>query len=191
MSINPVYHLTEDKLQKEHQWVLQAQKKPENFAPLYNKYYEQIFRYVYQRMDNKEVAFDVTSQVFLKALNNIHKYEYRGVPFASWLYRIAKSEVYQSYRDKKAKRTVNVESFQLFELIEDLEEDKTSENRKLLLSILSQLDAVEVEVIELRFFEKRSFREIGEILDLTENNAKVKAHRIIKKMKKIYTKNHE
>jgi len=191
MSINPVYHLTEDKLQKEHQWVLQAQKKPENFAPLYNKYYEQIFRYVYQRMDNKEVAFDVTSQVFLKALNNIHKYEYRGVPFASWLYRIAKSEVYQSYRDKKAKRTVNVESFQLFELIEDLEEDKTNENRKLLLSILSHLDTVEVEMIELRYFEKRSFREIGEILDLTENNAKVKAHRIVKKMKKIYTKNHE
>jgi len=142
-------------------------------------------------MDNKEVAFDVTSQVFLKALNNIHKYEYRGVPFASWLYRIAKSEVYQSYRDKKAKRTVNVESFQLFELIEDLEEDKTNENRKLLLSILSHLDAVEVEMIELRYFEKRSFREIGEILDLTENNAKVKAHRIVKKMKKIYTKNHE
>jgi len=191
MSINPVYHLTEDKLQKEHQWVLQAQKKPEKFAPLYNKYYEQIFRYVYQRMDNKEVAFDVTSQVFLKALNNIHKYEYRGVPFASWLYRIAKSEVYQSYRDKKAKRTVNVESFQLFELIEDLEEDKTNENRRLLLDILSHLDAVEVEMIELRYFEKRSFREIGEILDLTENNAKVKAHRIVKKMKKIYTKNHE
>jgi len=191
MSINPVYHLTEDKLQKEHQWVLQAQKKPEKFAPLYNKYYEQIFRYVYQRMDNKEVAFDVTSQVFLKALNNIHKYEYRGVPFASWLYRIAKSEVYQSYRDKKAKRTVNVESFQLFELIEDLEEDKTNENRKLLLSILSHLDTVEVEMIELRYFEKRSFREIGEILDLTENNAKVKAHRIVKKMKKIYTKSHE
>ncbi len=191
MSINPVYHLTEDKLQKEHQWVLQAQKNPEKFAPLYKKYYEQIFRYIYQRMDNKEVAFDVTSQVFLKALNNIHKYEYRGVPFASWLYRIAKSEVYQSYRDKKAKRTVNVENFQLFELIQDLEEDKTNENRQLLLSIISHLDAGEVEMIELRYFEKRSFKEIGEILDLTENNAKVKAHRIVKKMKKIYTKNHE
>jgi RNA polymerase sigma-70 factor (ECF subfamily) len=191
MSINPVYHLTEDKLKKEHQWVLQSQENPEKFAPLYKKYYEQIFRYVYQRMDNKEIAFDVTSQVFLKALNNIHKYEYRGVPFASWLYRIAKSEVYQSYRDKKAKRTVNIESFQLFELIEDLEEDKTSENRKLLLSILSHLNIGEIEIIELRYFEKRSFREIGEILDLTENNAKVKAHRVVKKMKNIYTKNHE
>jgi len=191
MHINPVYHHTEDKLLKERQWIVAAQKNPNGFAPLYKKYYEQIFRYVYQRMDDSETAFDVTSQVFLKALNNIHKYEYRGVPFASWLYRIAKSELYQSYRDKKSRRTVSVESFQLFELIEDLEEDKTIENRKLLLNIISDLNESEVEIVELRFFEKRSYKEIGEILDVTENNAKVKAHRIVKKMKKIYTKNHE
>jgi len=188
MSINPVYHHTEDKLKQEHQWILRAQKSPDGFAPLYNKYYEQIFRYVYQRMDDSETAFDVTSQVFLKALNNIHKYEYRGVPFASWLYRIAKSELYQSYRDRTARRTVNVESFQLFELIEDLEEDKTNENRQMLLNLLSDLDENEIEIVELRFFEKRSFREIGEILNVTENNAKVKAHRVVKKMKKIYQK---
>jgi RNA polymerase sigma-70 factor (ECF subfamily) len=139
-------------------------------------------------MDDSETAFDVTSQVFLKALNNIHKYEYRGVPFASWLYRIAKSELYQSFRDKKARKTVNVESFQLFELIEDLEEDKTIENRGVLLNIIKDLDESEIEMVELRFFEKRSFREIGEILSVTENNAKVKAHRIVKKMKKIYQK---
>lgn len=188
MSINPVYHHTEDKLKKEHQWIVQAQKNPEGFAPLYNKYYEQIFRYVYQRMDDSETAFDVTSQVFLKALNNIHKYEYRGVPFASWLYRIAKSELYQSFRDRKSRRTVNVESFQLFELIEDLEEDKTNENRSVLLSLIGELDDSEIEIVELRFFEKRSFREIGEILNVTENNAKVKAHRVVKKMKKKYHK---
>jgi RNA polymerase sigma-70 factor (ECF subfamily) len=79
----------------------------------------------------------------------------------------------------------------VFALIEDLEEDKTNENRKMLLDIISHLDTDEVEMVELRFFEKRSFKEIGEILDLTENNAKVKAHRLVKKMKKIYTKNHE
>jgi RNA polymerase sigma-70 factor (ECF subfamily) len=188
MSINPVYHHTEDRLQKEHQWIMEAQRNPEGFAPLYSKYYEQIYRYVYQRMDDSETAFDITSQVFLKALNNIHKYEYRGVPFASWLYRIAKSELYQSFRDKKSRRTVNVESFQLFELIEDLEGEKTNENRKTLLNLIKELDEAEIEIVELRFFEKRSFREIGEILNVTENNAKVKAHRVVKKMKKTYQK---
>ena len=188
MSVNPIYHHTEDKLRQELKWVQYAKEDPKGFEPLYNKYYEQIFRYVYQRMDDKEMAFDVTSQVFLKALNNIHKYEFRGVPFASWLYRIAKSELYQSFRDKKARRTVNVESMHLFEMIEEWEEDTSDENRQVLLAVISQLDDEEIQLLELRFFEKRSFREVGEILDITENNAKVKSHRVIKKMRKIFEK---
>jgi len=184
MSVNPIYHHTEDRLKEELKWVQFAKEDPRGFEPLYNKYYEQIFRYIYQRMDDKELAFDVTSQVFLKALNNIHRYEYRGVPFASWLYRIAKSELYQSFRDKKARRTVNVESMHIFEMIEDWEEDKTEENRKILLDAIKTLKEDEVQMVEMRFFEKRSFREIGEILEITENNAKVKAYRVIKKLRK-------
>ena len=188
MSINPLYHHTEEKLQKELQLVKAAQKDPERFAPLYDKYYEQIFRYIYQRMDDKDLAFDVASQVFLKALKNIERYEYRGVPFSSWLYRIAKSEVYQSFREKKAKRTVNVETIQLEGFIEDWEEDTSEENRKILLNVIGSLKEEEVQLIEMRYFEKRSYREIGEILELTENNAKVKTHRVINKMKKTYKK---
>ncbi len=191
MPINPIYHHTEDKLRQELQWVKSAQEKPERFAPLYDKYYEQIFRYIYQRIDNKELAFDITSQVFLKAMNNIKRYEYRGVPFSSWLYRIAKSEVYQSFRDKKSKRTVSVESFQLVELIEEWDEDNSEQKRSILLKIIAELKEEEVQLVEMRYFEKRSFREIGEILELTENNAKVKTHRIVTKMKKIYKKSYE
>jgi RNA polymerase sigma-70 factor (ECF subfamily) len=188
MSVNPIYHHSEDRLKEELKWVQFAKEDPRGFEPLYNKYYEQIFRYIYQRMDDKETAHDVTSQVFLKALNNIHKYEYRGVPFASWLYRIAKSELYQSFRDKKARRTVNVESMHIFEMIEEWEEDTTDENRKILLKIISELNEDEVQLVELRFFEKRSFKEIGDLLEITENNAKVKAHRVVKKMRKIIEK---
>ena len=112
------YHRTEEQLKTENDHVMAAKKNPARFEYLYNKYYEQIFRYVYQRVDDKESAFDVTSQVFLKAMSNLHKYEYRGVPFASWLYRIAKSEVYQSFKNKSSRRTINVESIQVFEIIE-------------------------------------------------------------------------
>lgn len=188
MLVQSIYHQTESKLLQEREWVQYAKKDPRGFEPLYNKYYEQIFRYIYQRIDDKHMAFDVTSQVFLKALNNIHKYEYRGVPFASWLYRIAKSELYQSFRDKKARRTINVESMHLFEMIEDWDEDKTDENRQSLLRVIDKLNEEEVQMIELRFFEKRSFREIGEIMNVSENNAKVKSHRIVKKMRKLFVR---
>ncbi len=186
MPTNPIYHHTEDKLLMELKWIKYAQENPRGFEPLYNKYYEQILRYIYQRIDDKETAYDIASQVFLKALNNIHKYEYRGVPFASWLYRIAKSELYQSFRDKKARRTVNVDTSNLSEMIDEMEEDTSDDNRKVLIQLIKKLKEEEVQMVELRFFEKRSFKEIGEILDITENNAKVKSHRVINKMKKLF-----
>ena len=126
MAVNPVYHQTNDRLQEELVIIKEAKENPERFGPLYQKYHEQIFRYIYQRMDDQELAFDVTSQVFVKALLNIEKYEYRGVPFSSWLYRIAKSELYQAFRDRKARRTINVESMHLFEMIEEMEEEDSS-----------------------------------------------------------------
>lgn len=186
MAVNPLYHQSNQRMEEELSWIRRAQNDPESFGPLYRKYHEQIFRYIHQRMDDEETAFDVTSQVFLKALNNIHRYEYRGVPFSSWLYRIAKSELYQSFRDRKAQRTVNIESYQLFELIEDMEDDNKEENRKRLLHCLKLMKEKDMQLIEMRFFERRSFKEIGEILDITENNAKVKAFRAIEKLKQLF-----
>jgi RNA polymerase sigma-70 factor (ECF subfamily) len=167
---------------------LEAKKDPERFGPLYRKYHEQIFRYIYQRMDDEHLAFDVTSQVFMKALKNLHKYEFRGVPFSSWLYRIAKSELYQAFRDRKARRTVNVESMHLFEMVEEFEEEDSSVNKKKLLQCLSLLKDGDLQLIELRYFEKRSYREIGEILEITENNAKVRAFRALERLKKLFMK---
>lgn len=186
MSVNPLYHQTNTRIVEELEWVQRAKSDPAYFAPLYKKYHEQIFRYIYQRMDDEEMAFDITSQVFLKAIKNLHKYEYRGVPFASWLYRIAKSELYQSYRDRKAIRTVNIDTVHVNEFIEEFDHDENEENKKRLLHCLSLLKEDDMQLLELRFFEKRSFKEIGDLLELTENNAKVKSFRAIEKLKKLF-----
>ena len=186
MTVNPMYHQTNQRMEEELSWIRRAQKDPESFGPLYKKYHEQIFRYIYQRMDDEEQAFDITSQVFMKALNNLHKYEYRGVPFSSWLYRIAKSELYQSFRDRKSERTLNIESYQLFEMIDEIEEDNSEMNKKRLFASLAKLKEKDMQLIEMRFFEKRNFKEIGEILEMTENNAKVKTFRALEKLKQLF-----
>ena len=182
-----MYHQSQQQLLSENDIVEAAKKDPKQFEGLYTKYYEQIFRYIYQRMDDKEMAFDITSQVFLKALTNLPKYQYRGVPFSSWLYRIAMSEVYQSFKDKKATRTVNVDTSNVEHIIEEMEEDKTGEMRETLIQIIGELPEAELQIIEMRYFEKRSYREIGDILGMTENNAKVKAYRIVGKLKKNFS----
>jgi len=186
MNVNPLYHHTSDHLREEIEWIRRAKSNPEDFAPLYRKYHEQIFRYIHQRMNDEELAFDITSQVFMKAMKKLHTYEFRGFPFASWLYRIAKSEIYQNFRDNKTDRIVNIDSVQIADVIEELDQDESEENKQWLIHCLSKMNESDIELIELRFFELRSFKEIGEILDITENNAKVKCFRSLKKLKTIF-----
>ena len=176
---------------EERTQIERAQQDPRYFAPLYERYHDAIFRYVYRRVDEEEQAYDITSSVFVKALQSIHKYEYRGLPFGAWLFRIAKSELYQSFRDQKAQRTVSIDKVVLKQVIEEWTEDYTEQDKARLLMALKDLKDQQLQLIEMRFFEKRSFREMGEILDLTENNAKVKTFRALVKLKELYSKHNK
>ena len=153
---------------------------------MYNEYYESIFRYVIKRTNDKDLACDVTSNVFIKAITNLSKYEYRGVPFSSWLFRIAKSEVYQSFRDQKAKRTVSLDKLAVVKVLDELELDGLEEHKEKLTMVLRKLKEKDLSLIEMRYFEKRSYREIGEIINVTENNAKVKTFRALQKLKILF-----
>jgi len=188
MSVNLLYFDRFGKPEDEIAIIERAKLNPAHFAPLYKKYHEVIFRYIFKRVDEEETAYDITSCVFIKAITNLPKYEYRGIPFSSWLFRIAKSELYQSFRDKKAQRTVSIDSMQLGRVMEEFQIDESEHKREVLLKILPMLKDNQLQLIEMRFFEKRSFKEIGEILDLTENNAKVKTFRALLKLKELYSK---
>jgi RNA polymerase sigma-70 factor (ECF subfamily) len=191
MAVNMIYHQSAFRLDEEMKLVERAKEHPRYFAPLYERYHEAIFRYVYKRVDEIEIAYDITSCVFVKAMASIQKYENRGVPFSSWLFRIAKSELYQSFRDKKAQRTVSIDSMQLGRVMEEFQLDESEHKREILLKVLPLLKDSQLQLIEMRFFEKRSFREMGEILDLTENNAKVKTFRALVKLKELYSKHNK
>ncbi len=187
MAISSAYHKTRADIQEEEQVIAAAKRDPKAFAPLYRNYYEPIFRFVYKRLDSMDQAQDVTSQVFLKALSNLHKYQSRGLPFGSWLYRIALSEVNNMYKANKATRALNINTVNLNQMIDALEEDQTDEQRQLLLKGLTQLKEDDLQMVELRYFEQRPFAEIGAILGITENNAKVRLYRALERLKKTVT----
>jgi RNA polymerase sigma-70 factor (ECF subfamily) len=73
-------------------------------------------------------------------------------------------------------------------MMEEMVENDSELNRSKLLSALTRLKADQLELIEMRFFEKRSFREMGDLLDMTENNAKVKTFRAVNKLKQLFNK---
>lgn len=188
MAINPHFHHTNEQLNEELIIIEAAKQNPENFGPLYNKYYKQIFQYLYQRMDDKDTAFDITSQVFLKALTNLPNYQFKGVPFSSWLYRIAHNELMQVFRVQKDRRAVNADIGDLKFICEENEEPFFEEYIPAIKKLLLELDSDDMQMVEFRFFEKRPFKEIAEILDITEVNAKVRMYRIIEKLKKSMSK---
>ena len=182
--INKEFHKTEKEVNSELAEIELAKKNPRNFEVLYNRYYEQIFRYLYSRVDNKHLASDLTSQVFYKAMLNIDNYSFKGVPFASWLYRIAFNEMNMYFRKDAKSRTVNIESHQIEGLFEEIEEELYSEEKEKLVKVLASLSDERLSLIEMRFFEKRSFKDIADIMGITENNAKVKVYRTLDKIKK-------
>mgnify|MGYP001792924174 FL=1 len=181
------YHKSEAEILEEHDIIKNAQKNPENFAPIYMKYYDQLFLFIQKRVDNLDASADVTSRVFLKSLKNINRYKYQGVPFSAWLYRIAINEINLFFREQdKMDRIVNITDDHINLIISEIEYTAPILDPSILVPVLlEQLNEAEIQLIELRFFEELSFREIGYLLGLTEVNAKVKTYRVIDKLKKI------
>lgn len=173
-------------LDEEAKLIQLAKEDISQFELLYDKYYEDVVRFVYQRVDTKASAFDVAQQTFIKAMNNIHKYEHRGVPFSAWLFRIAINEVNQLYRKNKREQAINISSENIVDIMDEVDDYQEKEDQlNRLGKALQQLKKEQVELINLRYFEQRSFKEIADILSITEGNAKMKVHRIIKKLKEL------
>ena len=87
--------------QQERQWIKAAQKNPDAFKHLFYKHYNAIFNYALRRTGDVYIAEEVTANTFFKALNMIKKYQWKGISFSAWLYRIATNEVNQIYRKSK------------------------------------------------------------------------------------------
>lgn len=169
----------------EEEVIRQSRLNPENFRVLYEKYYRKIFLFILHRVGDKATTADLTSQVFLKALLNISGFDYRGLPFSAWLYRIATNECNDLFRRQKRIRTTVLEDSAAENLYEEMFENDARENLKRKLpGALEKLKPAELQLIELRFMENRPFREVAQITGITENNAKVKVYRILDKMKK-------
>ena len=161
-----------------------AKRNPRRFGVLYQRYYQQMFLFVFKRVQNEESTADIVSQLFLKAMTKLDSYEFRGLPFSAWLYRIAVNEVNQFFRDHKKQRHVSIETVSLSGLMAEAEEVPTDENMRRLVAGLQFLSPEELEFLEMRYFEKIPFRDLAAIYQITETNAKVRMHRMLKKLKK-------
>ncbi len=173
----------------ETQIIALAQKKKRYFGVLYDRYFDQIFRFVFKRLGgNEEVAGDLTQQTFIKAMANLEKYEDRGLPFSSWLYRIAQNEVSMFFRQQKKNYSVSIDEGRLMDMAGEanLTNHMSMDDQERLIEAINGLKQEHQDLIELRFFQELSFKEIAEIYDITEANAKMRTYRILEKIGKMW-----
>jgi RNA polymerase sigma-70 factor (ECF subfamily) len=174
--------------QQEEKEVERAKKDPRAFRPLYDRYYGKIFGFLFKRVSDEAVAADLASQTFLNALLNLKKYEFRGLSFSAWLYRIAANLSTDYFRQTKKSRALYLDSSKTADFLLEMEDTSADEDdvllRELKLPIAFEaLSPKELELVELRFFEEMSFKEIAFVMDIAEGNARTKLHRTLKKMK--------
>ena len=167
--------------------IIKARNDPSAFQPLYEKYFRQILLFVVRRVGDRTLAKDITQQVFVKALLNIGRFQVRGFPFSSWLYRIAINECNGYFRKSNRVRWVALNDSQF----EDLYDELTGENvrdewEKKLPDVLAKLKPIELLIIELRYFEGKSFQEVSEITNMSVLTAKARTYRTLQKMKKMF-----
>lgn len=177
-------HQVDAALLAEAQEIAAAVKDPDQFTVLYDRYYIPVFRYLFKRTASQDEAADLCSQTFTKALLNLKKYEFKGFPFSAWLFRIARNELNQFYRKSQKNRVISLGSQDVKEILEDDSDDHPYDALLPLLSeALRQLKKDELELVEMKHFEHRSYKEIGEIMDLSEGNARIKVHRAMGKLR--------
>jgi RNA polymerase sigma-70 factor, ECF subfamily len=175
--------MTDDEIRKEQDLIEKSKKNPRAFGEIYEKYFDQIFNYILRQIGDDELAGDLCSQTFVNALNNLSRYEFRGFPFSAWLYKIAGNEVNKHYRKHKGKIIFSIEELKVRELMEQSDDDWDEELINRLIQYMNELPTEMVQVLELRFFENKDFKEIAFILDMTESGAKMRTYRALDKLR--------
>jgi RNA polymerase sigma-70 factor (ECF subfamily) len=151
-----------------------AQRDRSRFADLYESNFERVYAYVVRRVRDRDEAQDITADVFHLALKSLPRFEWRGVPFAAWLFRIASNEI--ADRSKSiARRNAQQREMSLDatndrgEVVAGIEE---AERRGRLFGLVDGLPRDQSRVITMRFAEQKSIREIATALGRSEGSVK-------------------
>mgnify|MGYP001457323916 CR=1 FL=1 len=168
-------------MQDEAQLVQQARHDPTAFGQLYDRYVDRIYAYVQRETGDTAVAQDIVSATFEKALQNLPRYEWRGVSFGAWLYKIARNEIRMQYRRQKWFAPLQDRFFSDAHVERAVQQQ---EEQDAVRQALKRLSARDQEILRLHFFEELSHAEISIVVNCSTRNVAVRLHRALKRLRR-------
>ena len=161
-----------------------AQRDPACFAQLYENNFERVYAYIARRVHDRDQAQDLTADVFHSALKNLSTFEWRGAPFAAWLFRIAANTI-----ATRGRRAAHLESIELLE-IHGAETSSDAdlaevEHRARLFKLVEQLPDDQRRVVTMRFAQQKSIAEIAKSLGRSEGAIKQLQFRGLQGLRKL------
>ena len=155
-----------------------AQADPARFVDLYERYFHRVYAYAIRRTASRAEAEDITSEVFERALVNLPKFEWRGVPLVAWLFRIAANAMADRRQQIERNSTDPPPD------VPDSRESEEIERRAMLFQLVERLPEVQRQVIEMRFVDQKTIREIASALDRSEGAVKQLQLRALENLRK-------
>jgi len=143
-----------------------AQADPERFAELYESHFERVYAFIVRRLRLRQEAEDLTAEVFRQALQNLPRFEWRGVPFAAWLLRIAANAMADRWQRVAREQGDPPPDPPDEAAAQDIE------RRALLYQLVDALPADQRRVVVARFVEEKSIRDIAQELSRSEGAVK-------------------
>ena len=161
---------------------------PQDFERWYQMHRATVYRYVRFRVATRETAEDITSDVFLKALRSIHRYDARLAAPRTWLLRIARNAVTDHLRALRRRGSLHVSLDRVPDLVADLpsQEERVLRQERIqrLLNGNQTLSTADQEILSLRYGAGLGNGEIAEALGISHNAVAVRLHRALKRLKK-------
>jgi RNA polymerase sigma-70 factor (ECF subfamily) len=158
-----------------------AASDAEAFGELYSRHVKRIYNYIYYRTGDYQDAEDLTARVFQRALGHVGAFQDQGVPFSAWLYRIAHNLVANWHRDRSRRPIVPLDDH-VAESGAGTHPESLAvamEENQMLLAAVRRLSAERQELLILKFVERLSNAEIGQIMGRTEGAIKSLYHRTL------------
>lgn len=171
----------------EKQLVMAAKTDSDSFAKLYDYYFPKVYAFVASKVYDQDIAEDLVSDIFMKMLKALPNFEWRGLPFGAWVFRIARNRINDHIRDLHKNQHVDLdhikESHHQKESESPAAKAKQSELHHQVANLMTDLPEREADVIKLKFFAELSNKEIAQALAISESNVGVIIFRTLKLLK--------